>query len=115
PLPPMIPMRTDMLSSGYSVPATRSEHSLDRSFAVCFSKHTRCHRRIVLEKYEVIAFDGLADKYTLERQRIHRVEVVAHDPWIGNVNRRRVHIRREYGGLSVRLNHDHLMVLRVTA
>jgi hypothetical protein len=42
-------------------------------------------RRIVLEEDQVLALDRFADERSLERQRVHRIQVVAHDPWIGHV------------------------------
>src|SRR5207253_6954107 len=71
--------------------------------------------RVVLEKYQILAFDRLAHEVPLERQRLHRVEVVSHDPRFIDVRRGGHEVRREDGGVSARLQVHDLMETRVAA
>ena len=90
---------------------TRSTIRLPSTFA----EAARRERRIVLEEHQILALDGFARKCPLERQRFHRIEVVAHDPCIGDVRRRGKHVGREHRDLARRFDHHDLMMPRVAA
>src|SRR5690242_5489916 len=53
-------------------------------------------RWIVLEKDQILAVDRLADERPLEREGVHRIQVVAHDPRLVDVGRRRHEIGSEH-------------------
>ena len=63
----------------------------------------------MLEKEHRLPLDGLACERAFECQRVHRIEVVAHDPRIGHVDRGWVHIRCEHGRTATRFDRHHLM------
>ncbi len=62
---------------------------LDPLPAVHFADVAGSDVGIVLEEYQILAVDRLAHERAFERQRIHRIEVVAHDPRLVDVRRRR--------------------------
>src|SRR5215468_1721009 len=89
PLPPTIP--TSIFSSS---------RSLIRPFSLVFSDVGRRYRRIVLEEHERF----------LRRKSVHRIQVVAHDPRVRQVGRRRHEIGREDRRLAVALDVDDLVM-----
>jgi hypothetical protein len=70
---------------------------------------------IVLEQDHVFALDRFPDDGPLEGQRVHGIEVVAHDPRFVDVRRCRDHVGGEDGRLVARLQVDDLVAPRVTA
>ena len=73
------------------------------------------HLRVVLENDQVLAVDGLADEALLERQRLHREQVVAHHPRVLDVGRRGDEVGHEHHGLPPRLHVDDLVLAGVAA
>src|SRR5437764_14761632 len=65
PLPPMIPI---------------SICSLIRPFAFVLSDVPRRDGRIVLEEHQRVLLDDVSEERLLRAQRIHGIQVVAHDP-----------------------------------
>src|SRR5439155_20727604 len=80
PLPPMIPIWTDMhapaFTGGWWLVARRHH----RTPSVLFLDPAGCDDRIVLEEDEYVARDRLVQERLLRRQRVHRIEVGSHDP-----------------------------------
>src|SRR5207237_8831689 len=101
-----------LLPTGYCLLLFNSFHVL---LPVRFADIACRDLRVVLEKYQILAFDRLAHEVPLERQRLHRVEVVSHDPRFIDMRRGGHEVRREDGGVSARLQVHDLMETRGAA
>src|SRR4029453_18835635 len=72
-------------------------------------------RGIVFEENQILALDRLTEKGAFERQCVHWIQVVSHDPRLVDVCRGRNEIGGEDGGAGTRLNHDDLVMHGVAA
>src|SRR5687768_7478979 len=77
PLPPMMPIW--IFSMGV---AASLQHLLDEPPAIALADEARGDVRVVLEENQVAPVDGLADESLLEREGLHRKQVVAHHPGV---------------------------------
>src|SRR6478735_8364839 len=118
PLPPMMPIVMDMCvvncrvrRSGASV----ADDRLDEPLAIRLADVSRRDVGIVLEEYQIFPLDRLADEGPLERERVHRIEVVAHHPGAVDVGGGRDEIGGEHGGTPFGLEVDDLVVHGVAA
>ena len=69
----------------------------------------------MFEEDQVFERGRLGEKRPLECQRLHRIQVVTHDPRQRHVRGRRDQIRHEDGRLSARLDPHELMMRSVAA
>src|SRR3954451_19303904 len=83
--------------------------------AVRFADVSRGNRRVVLEKYQILAFHGLAEELPFERQRLHRVKAASHDPGCVDVRGGGDEAWRVDRGAAARFEVHDLMTARVAA
>src|SRR3954463_4206094 len=94
---------------------TSDDSRLDVLAAIPFADVAGADDRIVLEKDQILVVDCLTYERPLEREGVHRIEVVAHDPRVVNMRRGRDEFCREYGGAPLRFDDDDLVVHRMPA
>src|SRR5215218_4916513 len=94
---------------------TSDDNRLDVPAALSFADVASADDRIVLEEDQILVIDRLTYERPLEREGIHRIEVVAHDPGVVDMRRGRDQICREYSGAPVRFDDHDLVVYRMAA
>ena len=85
------------------------------AFAVKLDEDARGNRGIVFEQDQGLAGQRLVDEGLLRGQRVHRIQVEAHAPRVGQVRRRGHEIGDVGGPWPPDSIHDHLVMRRVTA
>src|SRR5438876_6298474 len=84
------------------------------AFPFVLSHVCRRDGRIVLEEDERLFLGDVLEERFLRGQRVHGVEVVAHDPGRAEMRRHRYEVCREDGRLTAAFDVDHLMVHAVS-
>ena len=85
------------------------------AFPFVLSDVRRRDRGIVLEEHERLFLGDVPEERFLGGQRVHGIEVVAHDPGQAEMRRRRHKLGREDRRLAAAFDVDHLMVHAVSA
>src|SRR6185312_6265996 len=100
PLPPMIPI---------------SVCSFIGALSLVLSYVARRDGGIMLEKHQRVLRHHVSEERLLRSQRVHGIQVVAHDPRVVEMRGRRQQIRREHRRPAAALDPDRLVVHAVAA
>src|SRR5437762_9504862 len=98
PLPPMMPISI-VIRLTRTQRRQRTQRLTDRwqnrALAVRFPDVASGHRRIVREEHQNVLRYGFSRELLLRTERVHRIEVAAHDPRVRRVRRRRHQVGHE--------------------
>src|SRR5688572_4814558 len=111
----MMPIWTRSISPAVCGVRPALQNRLDVALVVLFPNVPRGDDRIMLEEDQVLAVDGVPDEALLDGQRLHREEVVPHDPCVLNVSRGRDQIGGEYRRPAAGLQEHDLMLAGMAA
>src|SRR5215204_6149233 len=104
--------------TSYQLPVTSCQlpvHGFDRQLFSMLADYAERQFGIVFERDQVLVPDGFFDEAALEFERLHRIEIVRHDPRHVYVRDGRDQIRGEHRRPAARVEVDDLVETGVAA